>query len=92
MSEELKPCPYCGKAAGRMGEWAFCPDDMCPVGGRGHRLSDWNCRAVDEAGVERVARFFLERSCLDPEDEDDVEQARNDAREAVEVYLGLEEE
>lgn len=90
-NQKLRPCPFCAKPPDAcppgMEALVSCPDSACP----GHMYwishDQWNRRAIDEAGVERVAKILR---CIGRGSSD--EDLREAARGLVRAYLGLEVE
>ena len=68
MSEELRPCPFCGHPAKIVWQSpqykaAACINDECPIGPEGDAdpycltLDEWNCRPLEDALAARVAEL-----------------------------------
>ena len=100
---ELKPCPCCSGVAYKDDDYGDDDYGQCIIICQECELSSkyyatleeavaaWNARAVDPAGVERVARKLAtdESVCGDDHEWPD---ARGYAVELIRAYLGLEVE
>ncbi len=74
MSEELKPCPFCGRLPMRITDSRSRPDEAtivcetndCPIAGRYTPIVNWNRRADAELTAARaeIARLTQERDDL----------------------------
>ena len=69
MSEELRPCPFCGGEA-QVNTWTmhgitesrcFCPNSDCPNSVRTVALEQWNTRPIEDALTARIAELEAER-------------------------------
>ena len=74
MSEELKPCPFCGEVVFTQndGNWWMvqCLNDFCPIRpkhqtmGKKSLFSEWNHRASHDSERERLAAVEKELAAL----------------------------
>ena len=65
MSEELRPCPFCGTLP-RANTWIFrgisetryfCPNQECPLSVRAVTLERWNSRPIEDELQKRIAEL-----------------------------------
>ena len=69
MSEELRPCPFCGEMP-KVNDWSlhgiteqrcFCDNDKCPVYlSKTIAICDWNTRPIEDALTARIAELEVE--------------------------------
>ena len=69
MSEELRPCPFCGEMP-KVNDWSlhgiteqrcFCDNDKCPVYlSKTIAICDWNTRPIEDALTARIAELEAE--------------------------------
>jgi hypothetical protein len=58
MSEELRPCPFCGGVPDPLlGGPESCTNDRCGCVFLGHYNTTWNTRPVEDAQAQRIARL-----------------------------------
>ena len=69
MSEELRPCPFCGTLP-QANAWIFrgisetryfCPNQECPLSVRTVTLEQWNTRPIEDVLTARIAELEAER-------------------------------
>jgi len=68
MSEELRPCPFCGEMP-KVNNWTlkgitdkrcFCDNENCPVYlSKTIAIDDWNTRPIEDALTARIAELEL---------------------------------
>ena len=73
MSEELKPCPFCGGMP-KVNDWTlkgitdkrcFCDNEKCPVYlSKTIAIDDWNTRPIEDALNARIAELEAESDQL----------------------------
>ena len=65
MSEELRPCPFCGTLP-QANTWIFrgisetryfCPNQECPLSVRTVTLEQWNSRPIEDVLNKRIAEL-----------------------------------
>lgn len=80
----LLPCMFCGIVPGLVPGHA--DRYYCPCITQAFTRSEWNRRAIDESGVERVTSLLIDwdRSCSEPFD--------TRALKLIQAYLGKERE
>lgn len=73
MSEELRPCPFCGempkvhdwKLKGITDKRCFCDNENCPVYlSKTIAIDDWNTRPIEDALTARIAELEAENAEL----------------------------
>ena len=74
MSEELKPCPFCGGMP-KVNDWTlkgitdkrcFCDNEKCPVYlSKTIAIDDWNTRPIEDALNARIAELEAELKITD---------------------------
>lgn len=65
MSEELKPCPFCGKEPRIViGKYATCETEGCPTEAIAVPVKKWNSRPVEDALQKRIAELEAENGRL----------------------------
>ena len=79
MSEELRPCPFCGEMP-KVNDWSlhgiteqrcFCDNDKCPVYlSKTIAICDWNTRPIEDALTARIAELEVEVARLLTERDD----------------------
>lgn len=66
MSEELKPCPFCGSTRVTFGikDVCVCISEGCPLSMKSMSRNDWNTRPIEDAQDKRIKELedALERS------------------------------
>ena len=97
MSEELRPCPFCGEMP-KVNDWSlhgiteqrcFCDNDKCPVYlSKTIAICDWNTRPIEDALTARIAELEAESERFtahsDIERQDD--KSPNDTQTSTIVY------
>ena len=63
MSEELRPCPFCGKEPAIDNNFAICVNDDCELSDywSGLEVGSWNTRPIEDALKARIAELEAER-------------------------------
>ena len=66
MSEELRPCPFCGKEPAIDNNFAICVNDDCELSDYWSGLEDcsWNTRPIEDALNARIAELEADKERL----------------------------
>ena len=65
MSEELRPCPFCGKEPALHANYASCVNDDCEQSDwAGLEVDTWNTRPIEDALTARIAELEAENNRL----------------------------
>ena len=95
MSEELRPCPFCGKEPAIDNNFAICVNDDCEMSDywSGLEVSSWNTRPIEDALNARIAECesalisMVQQFFYNKDGEDEFRHAFMSAEEEAATYL-----